>query len=171
LVNGAVDLSALGDVRRRRDELLAQRSRLTLAVPMWGGELAARYRTLGEHDREAAARTLARIGTDAGPTDDEQALTLGTELLGRACVGLLLRGTDGDYHPVHDAAGNPVRFDRAFAEAAGWEAASTRDVVRAVFSNEEQVFNPAALIDHVQTVVAWMRDPLQAVEGELLGES
>ena len=164
----SVDLSALGEVRRRRDELLAKRAALTLPLPTWSGELAARYRVLHERDAALIAHTLN--ATNGRSEESVGDVPLFLRILADACTGVLVRNGDGELHPV-ERDGDPVRFDKRLAEAMGFEAASSPDVVRALFSDEHGELVVGALTTHVRTVTEWMNDPTRSVEGELLGES
>lgn len=144
-------MGRLDDIKRARDARM-QTEHLTLPIPTWSGDLAARYRVLGEDDIKNA---------------HGEAVDADIDFLARACIQILMRDDNGLEPLEHE--GLPVAYDANLGELLDipeHARGSTRGIVRHLFGN-----NPIAIDQHTRKVLDWMRDTSLEVEGAIVGES
>lgn len=152
--------SLLADIRARREERLAD-ERLDLPIPTWGGELVARYQV---PDPSALARqTQARR---AAGSDVEAASSANADFLIDCVAQVLARTENGRLEALMTPQGTAVRFDQPLADLLGVEVENAREVVAHLFAS-----NPIAIGTQASTVLTWLQDTSQEVEGALVGES
>jgi NADPH-dependent glutamate synthase beta subunit-like oxidoreductase len=169
-----VTLSHLETAARRHKQRLAARpERLTMWVPGWQGDLAARYRVIPEHDYKEWARRRSQRRDDTGAVADVDLIDLALEFLGNSCECVLSPDPEDDDKPrVAEDDHGPIAFDERLAGILSLDLReeSKAAVVRALLTNEEGVFNVAAALHHADVVTAWITDTSQTVEGALAGE-
>lgn len=162
--NGAGDNSAIGRLRRRREQLQLDRSE-KFDVPGYEGVLVCEYRPVPWEKTREIVKRIQKI-------KDPDEIVIAADLLINACVRFYSRDGD-DLKPledVFDLGDEPVRYGPKLGEALGFEAETAR---QALFG----IFPPLAkggadvILAHVEDVRDWSLLKDSQVDEDLLGEA
>ncbi len=159
IVEPGAPSSLMEQLRLKRAEAAA-RTTVDLPVPGYVGELLARYRLL---DPLVEGRQIGDRVVKQFEHEEERQFYAFADTLIAACVGLFLRGPDGELEPLLGSSGEPVGYDAELAKGLGLEAQTAREVLLAVFAD-----NKVAVTEQAVRLNRWMADPSK---GALLGEA
>lgn len=143
-------MGRLDDIKARK-EARRKAEHITLTLPGWDGDVAARYKVLSEDE-------IKTFG---------EGINAALDLLARSCIQVFERTTDGEYEGLENDNANPVAFDADLAERYDIpeeHRGTARSVVRHMLDN-----NPIAIDKHADKVVTWMADTSVKVEDAILG--
>lgn len=158
-VEDALDVSPLGRLRAKREQLAGHSGTLTLEVPGYDGELHVRYKYVPFNE----AKKRGEIMLKETPKEFHELYGCADTLL-LCCDEVLMR--DQETHELVPLSrdGTPLRFDKRLAEELGFEAPTARAVVLGVFNNDY------AVISQAMRVSRWLQNTTKAVDEGLLGE-
>lgn len=146
------DLSAaspLDQLKQQYKEVQESRGHtVDLEVPGYDGQLVASYRLMTTDEVERLVKRHNKIKSVT-----QRNLIVAMSILGAACEVISLRVKD-ELQPLHEIKElpTPIKFDKRLADALGFEATQSAEVITAVFPTEWSV------IEHYRRLSSWMND-------------
>lgn len=164
-------------IEQRTSAKLA-RGTVTLELPVYDGQYAARFGVLDEASIEALTTLQVKM-MNATEANVHEALEAAAQVIADASRRIVARSEKGgEYEPLEHDDGRPVLFDQEFAEALDLEAApgyeldSMAGVVLACWvvedAENERALSALDLVAFAEKLGNWMQNTRAPVEGEVV---